>query len=206
MEGEIAKLLAEYPEYIVPKKTKKTSPEIQIKSKTIEYKKATTKELLIRQLDNTKFGKNIDRPNVSGVDEEKSTDKRKVGKPCESITLGLFRLRGTKKDAPKVLTKLTEKKVELYELAQKYIKEECPDFEYTTICINKNLVCKKHRDKYNASKSIIVGLGDYEGGNLYIEGVKHNIKNKPLLFDGTKEHWNDEITSGTKYSLIFFTL
>jgi len=206
LENEVDLLLTDYPEYLTRKRTKKDTPEIMIKSKTIEYKPATTQELLVRELNNTKFGKNVDRPNVSGIDEEKSTDTRRVGKPCESITLGLFRLRGTKKDAPKVLTKLTHRKMELFELAKKYMNEIDPDFSFTTICINKNLVCKKHRDKYNASKSVIVGLGDYEGGNLYIEGEKHNIRYNPLVFDGTKEHWNDEITKGTKYSIIYFTL
>lgn len=172
-----------------------------------------TKSKLLECLEKTKFGINRGRPNVSGVDEELSArytansnwGKKIVGKPCQSITLGFIRHRHKKKDEARQLSAKTFKHSELYELSKKFIAEINPDFKYTTICINKNLVCQKHKDAKNDGQSLIIGLGDYEGGNLYVEGVKHNIKDNPVIFDGFRqEHYNDEITSGTKYSLIYY--
>ena len=37
---------------------------------------------------------------------------------------------------------------------------------------------------------MIVGLGDYSGGELVVEGELHDIRYKPLEFDGwNKIHW-----------------
>ena len=67
--------------------------------------------------------------------------------------------------------------------------------------------CLPHVDANNIGHSLIVGLGDYTGGNLFIDGVKHNIRNSPVIFNGAlKKHWNDAITSGTKFSLVYFSV
>ncbi len=120
-------------------------------------------------------------------------------------------MRRSKKTDPRVLTKLTYKKNVLYELAKKYIKENVPDFKYTTMCLNKNLVCQPHKDGYNEGNSYIVGIGDYDGGNLYIKPdgekeIKHNIRYNFLEFNGRNTHWNDDIKKGDKYSIVYFTL
>jgi hypothetical protein len=40
------------------------------------------------------------------------------------------------------------------------------------------------------SNSLIVGLGNYSGGELMVEGVKKDIRYNPTEFDGWKErHW-----------------
>jgi len=81
----------------------------------------------------------------------------------------------------------------------------CP-FEFSTIQVNHNVQCPKHIDKGNIGKSVIISFGDYEGGTLFVEGDEYYTKNKPLLFDGSKlTHWNSPITSGNKYSLVFFS-
>ena len=37
--------------------------------------------------------------------------------------------------------------------------------------------------------------------------IKYDAKYSPIIFDGSKyTHWNDEIISGNKYSLIFFNI
>ena len=77
-------------------------------------------------------------------------------------------------------------------------------FNYTTIQVNKNIVCNPHTDKNNVGLSYIIGLGDYEGGNLMIEENENDIKNKFFLFDGKKIHYNKSFT-GDRYSIIFFT-
>ena len=59
--------------------------------------------------------------------------------------------------------------------------------------INRNAQFTPHVDSgrgLGQSLSMIVGLGDYTGGGLFIEGECHDIRYKPLEFDGWKErHW-----------------
>lgn len=92
----------------------------------------------------------------------------------------------------------------IYEELQRIGKEICP-FEYTTIQVNRNLVCPKHIDKANVGKSLLVSFGNYEGCNIMIGGVEYDAFHRPVIFDGGKiEHWNTPLENGTKYSLVFF--
>lgn len=80
-------------------------------------------------------------------------------------------------------------------------------FKYTSIQVNRNLVCPPHLDSKNVGESVLVSFGTYNGrsGFIFIDGVKHSAYQNPLLFDGSKlEHWNTPITSGIKYSLVYF--
>lgn len=175
----------------------------------------STSGLVLQVLRGTKFPPNRDRSNVSGVDKE-TTDRylknsnytwRGVkGNPCSSFTIGYIKPRRCPKNAPKVLSKSTLRNKKLYELCRRYIQEIKPDFQYTSICVNKNVHCLPHVDANNIGQSLIVGLGDYTGGDLFIDDTRHNIRYSPVVFNGAKEtHWNDQITSGTKYSLVYFS-
>ena len=44
-----------------------------------------------------------------------------------------------------------------------------PDFEFTHIQLNKNLVCSPHKDGRNRGESLILFLGEYTGGELFWE-------------------------------------
>jgi len=55
------------------------------------------------------------------------------------------------------------------------------------------------------SLSMIVGLGDYKGGELGVEGIFHTIRYHPLEFDGWRlRHWTKPF-SGERFSLVWFT-
>ena len=55
------------------------------------------------------------------------------------------------------------------------------------------------------SLSLIVGLGNYKGGEIIVEGEKYAIQYNPLEFDGWKlRHWTS-IYMGERFSLVFFT-
>lgn len=55
------------------------------------------------------------------------------------------------------------------------------------------------------SMSMIVGLGSYSGGAIYIEETPFNIHYKPLEFDGWRDrHWTEPFV-GERYSLVWFT-
>lgn len=85
-------------------------------------------------------------------------------------------------------------------------------FKYTTIQYNKNNQCAKHIDGKNVGESIIVGLGDYEGGRLIIynyEGqdkVFIDIKNKFFKFNGSKYYHETESFTGNRITLVFFNI
>jgi hypothetical protein len=84
-----------------------------------------------------------------------------------------------------------------------------PDREpSSTIAINRNAQFRPHTDNgagAGQSKSLIVGLGNYVGGELVVEGAKKDIRYQAIEFDGWKErHWTLPF-QGERYSLVWFT-
>jgi len=120
-----------------------------------------------------------------------------------SMTLGMIKARVSRKYE---LSYYSKQRPELYEEVVRIGKLICP-FEFNAIHINHNVECPRHIDGNNAGKSVIISFGDYEGGSLHIENFGEFVtKNRPLIFDGGKHyHWNTPITSGNKYSLVYFT-
>ena len=52
---------------------------------------------------------------------------------------------------------------------------------------------------------MIVGLGDYTGGELVVETIEHDVRYTPLTFDGWHErHWTLPF-EGERFSLVWFT-
>eukprot|EP00946_MAST-07B_sp_MAST-7B-sp1_P003481 g3481.t1 len=76
------------------------------------------------------------------------------------------------------------------------------------VAVNCNATFKPHCDSgagQGQGLSLIVGLGDYLGGELIVEGVPHDIRYNPIEFDGWNErHWTRPFT-GERYSLVWFT-
>jgi len=118
------------------------------------------------------------------------------------MTLGYLKARGKTEYA---LSANSKRYPELYEGIVELGNAICPD-GFSSIHVNHNVECPKHKDKGNVGDSVIMSLGDYEGGTLMIEGYgEHNTRNHPLVFDGKAlTHWNTPITSGDKYSLVFY--
>jgi len=150
-------------------------------------------EELYLELEKTVFPKTTSRKNISD-------------KPIEAFVLGKVNYRGqdcvnNKTKGPSRWNKIFPK---LYRLIRKIIKNRFPNFKYTTIQLNKNIKSPPHIDKNNVGPSYIIGLGDYTGGNLVIEGKQYDIKNKWKKFDGRLGHWVESFT-GTRYTLVFFT-
>ena len=84
-----------------------------------------------------------------------------------------------------------------------------PDREpSSTIAINRNAQFRPHTDSgagAGQSTSLIVGLGDYSGGELVVEGDKVDIRYKPMEFNGWKQrHWTMPF-QGERFSLVWFT-
>jgi hypothetical protein len=86
-----------------------------------------------------------------------------------------------------------------------------PDFVFENIHVNKNTVSERHVDGGQHGVSMIVGLGNYTGGETVVYedaddlvGVKHNIYRKPLLFDADTQPHKSLEYEGTRYSIIYF--
>jgi tRNA pseudouridine(38-40) synthase len=78
----------------------------------------------------------------------------------------------------------------------------------STIAVNRNCKFNPHTDSGSGagqSTSLIVGLGDYTGGELVVEGIVNDIRYKPLSFNGwTQRHWTLPF-EGERFSLVWFT-
>lgn len=104
------------------------------------------------------------------------------------------------------LSHCNKKYKKVYQLLLDIIKEEDDNFYFTSIIINKNVKCKKHKDINNVGYSYIFTLGDYEGGNLVIDKKEYDIRNRLLKFNGCEnEHYTTDYT-GTRYSIVYYTL
>ena len=119
-----------------------------------------------------------------------------------SMPVGMVKqLNGTYK-----LPVIDEWRPDLYPLIRKVVNIYAPHFDYNAGYINKNVQMIPHKDKNNVDTSIIFGLGDYEGGELNIEGQKVDIKYRLIEFDGKRhEHWT-EYFKGNRYSVILYEI
>jgi hypothetical protein len=119
-----------------------------------------------------------------------------------SMPVGMVKqLNGTYK-----LPVIDEWRPDLYPLIRKVVNIYAPNFDYNAGYINKNVQMIPHKDKNNVDTSIIFGLGDYEGGELNIEGQKVDIKYRLIEFDGKRhEHWT-EYFKGNRYSVILYEI
>lgn len=104
------------------------------------------------------------------------------------------------------LSLFTRKHPKIYELLNNLGKQIC-QHSFTSIHVNKNLVCAPHKDGNNVGVSTIVSFGCYTGATLVIEGEKTDTFENPIEFNGyEKQHWNTDDLSGTKYSVIFYKI
>ena len=78
---------------------------------------------------------------------------------------------------------------------------------YTSILVNHNTICGKHKDANNIGKSLLISIGDYTGCNIVIENKTYDAKYTPIIFNGSElTHWNNPDLQGNKYSLVYYSL
>jgi hypothetical protein len=139
-------------------------------------------------------------------------NRTNIGKG-RSQTLGLvnnYFYKNPKNTRPRICKSVfSDKKPKLYDSVFK-LGKEIVKHDFTSVQVNHNYKCKRHIDGRNVGISTIIGLGNYKGGNLFIEypdGVKEiDIKNKPFSFNGSKYfHWVGDF-EGDRYSLVYFNL
>ncbi len=94
----------------------------------------------------------------------------------------------------------------VHQYLKDYIKSIDPNFKYNSITLNKNILCKPHKDRGNIGNSLIIGCGNYTGGNLVVDDIEYDIKGKPLIFDGSNQiHYNKDF-KGDRYTVIYYNV
>jgi hypothetical protein len=101
-------------------------------------------------------------------------------------------------------TNFTQAHPELYSLFLGFAERYVP-FPVQNIMFNHNYQTRPHYDSLNVGDSAIISFGNYTGGELIVEGEVLDAYRKLRIMNGSKQlHWNKPITSGNKYSLVFF--
>ena len=107
------------------------------------------------------------------------------------------------------LSKLSLEHPDLDELLINFMKQHNPEFLFNSVYITKNCLSKPHVDSGNVGNSIIVTIGNFAGGNLFViqddlTTTLFDIQKNSLEFNGVRHpHFTQEFI-GNRYSLIFY--
>ena len=99
---------------------------------------------------------------------------------------------------------------ELYRMLEELMWEYDPNFKFTSIQVNDNNLCSKHKDSHNIGISYIIAVGNFDGGELRVwnddetEYEDVNIHNKFLCFNGSKHYHQTMPFTGNRYSIIYY--
>lgn len=124
-------------------------------------------------------------------------------KDARQCSFGVTTYRGKK-----IESKMSKKYPHIMPLFKDFIDTHKDGFKFNSVYVNRNTVCKKHLDSKNIGESLLVGLGNYTGGETVLYGnneEKHfNISSYSLIFNGAKIEHSSEEFNGKRYSLVFF--
>ena len=129
-------------------------------------------------------------------------------KQARQTSFGKIRFQGKLQNS-----KSTKKYPHIMPLFKEFINSHYPDFNFKTVYVNKNTICKEHVDSRNVGESLLVGFGPYTGGKTVLEletptgkkiTKKFHIKTNSLIFNGSEIPHKSEPFKGTRYSLVFF--
>lgn len=105
-------------------------------------------------------------------------------------------------------SKSSQKHPHMMSLFAEFMYSHYPEFTFRSVYVNKNTVCKKHLDSQNTGESLLVGFGDYTGGETTLHDIggsqSFDISKESIIFDGSVIYHNSEPFEGTRYSLVFF--
>ena len=127
---------------------------------------------------------------------------KKNGIGAQSFTLGLV---STYNEL--LRSKASSNHWDLFEMLMVWMEQEYRkelDVHYSSICVNKNFACQKHHELNNKNLSYIIGMGNYSGGELNIDGTAYDIKNTLFTLDNKLQHYIQPFI-GTFYTITYFT-
>lgn len=140
---------------------------------------------------------------LKNIEIPRSRRKAISDEPVRTVTLGQVNRPYHKF---KGYSKFTEQHPQLWKAIQDMADYLDPKHRYTSVTINHNVSCKPHKDRRNDGTTMIIALGDHEGGELCIDGIDYDINHKTHYFNGyLHEHYNKPFT-GDRWSLMFYSL
>jgi hypothetical protein len=83
-------------------------------------------------------------------------------------------------------------------------------WRYETITVNYGVKAKKHKDAKNSGESVIVGIGDFTGGDIKVWNTDdvteaiYNLHDQPLMFNGSTHFHETMPFDGERYTFIFY--
>jgi hypothetical protein len=83
-------------------------------------------------------------------------------------------------------------------------------WDYNTITLNKGVLAKKHKDSQNLGRSVLIGLGDYEGGQIRVwdrhdeNPVDYETKMQPAMFNGGLQYHETQPFTGERFTIIYY--
>ena len=102
---------------------------------------------------------------------------------------------------------------ELENEIHKFIEIYYPDLDFNQILINKNNWFSMHKDKNNKiDEALLIGLGDYIGGEVNLHDDEGNItssinlKYNPILFANKTTNHSVNKWLGNRYSIITYLI
>jgi len=102
------------------------------------------------------------------------------------------------------VSRFTGVQEELTRLLCVSVRSAQPNFPFTSLQVNKNHMFALHVDNRNVGPSLILGLGDYLGGQLYVHGRgRLDVQRRWLEFDGNVPHLTCGF-SGERFSVVAF--
>lgn len=120
---------------------------------------------------------------------------------CRTVTMGVI-------NRPfhqfKGYSKFTEEHPELWKLLLELGEQLDPNHQFSSVTINHNVECLPHKDVRNQGTTMIIGLGDYTGGELVVDGKEIDINRKPYYFNGYLHTHYTKPFQGNRYSLMFY--
>ena len=94
-----------------------------------------------------------------------------------------------------------------------FIQKYYPSIQYNQILINKNNYFSMHKDKNNKiDKALLIGVGDYEGGELNLHNdngtiIKRvDIRMNPIIFANKTINHSVQPWNGDRYSIITYLI
>jgi hypothetical protein len=131
----------------------------------------------------------------------------RIGRTCN---FGLTRRR----DAGYCLSRYSIKWPKIHKAIFDFGNHVCPaGMDVTSVTLNYGVKAKKHVDSFNVGDSVIVGIGEYEGGKLRVyeddktceSYTAYNIRDAPLMFNGAKLAHETEDFTGSRYTIIYYS-
>lgn len=130
-----------------------------------------------------------------------------IGTEGRTCNFGLIRGR----QIGYAVSKYSIKYPRIYRAIFDFAKHVCPPgMDVTSVTLNYGVKAKKHKDSFNVGDSVIVGISDYQGGKLRVytsetDYTAYDIKDTPLMFNGSELAHETEDFSGERYTIIYYS-